>query len=197
MIRRELYAEKIISMALSAALLLSGSAYADWISGNSASLTIPSGDSSIMMDLADTPILVTLKEQTLGKADVTFEPGTDAPFTLKDIPVQLFKGKAKTSPDSLNISIVPIINSGNGRTFYLTETGDANGCVLVSYHNGTFTKAFEASSVPGNWKDANIAITAKKLVLNLIDSKGAVTEYQLAYDKKSNTFYPVPMQVEI
>ena len=185
--------KKIISMALSAALLLSGSAYADWISGNSASLTIPSGDSSIMMDLADTPILVTLKEQTPGKADVTFEPGTDAPFTLKDIPVQLFKGKAKTSPDSLNISIVPIINSGNGRTFYLTETGDANGCVLVSYHNGTFTKAFEASSVPGNWKDANIAITAKKLVLNLIDSKGAVTEYQLAYDKKSNTFYPVPM----
>lgn len=189
--------KKIISMALSAALLLSGSAYADWISGNSASLTIPSGDSSIMMDLADTPILVTLKEQTPGKADVTFEPGTDAPFTLKDIPVQLFKGKAKTSPDSRNISIVPIINSGNGRTFYLTETGDANGCVLVSYHNGTFTKAFEASSVPGNWKDANIAITAKKLVLNLIDSKGAVTEYQLAYDKKSNTFYPVPMQVEI
>lgn len=189
--------KKIISMALSAALLLSGSAYADWISGNSASLTIPSGDSSIMMDLADTPILVTLKEQTPGKADVTFEPGTDAPFTLKDIPVQLFKGKAKTSPDSLNISIVPIINSGNGRTFYLTETGDANGCVLVSYNNGTFTKAFEASSVPGNWKDANIAITAKKLVLNLIDSKGAVTEYQLAYDKKSNTFYPVPMQVEI
>lgn len=189
--------KKIISMALSAALLLSGSAYADWISGNSASLTIPSGDSSIMMDLADTPILVTLKEQTPGKADVTFEPGTDAPFTLKDIPVQLFKGKAKTSPDSLNISIVPIINSGNGRTFYLTATGDANGCVLVSYHNGTFTKAFEASSVPGNWKDANIAITAKKLVLNLIDSKGAVTEYQLAYDKKSNTFYPVPMQVEI
>lgn len=189
--------KKIISMALSAALLLSGSAYADWISGNSASLTIPSGDSSIMMDLADTPILVTLKEQTPGKADVTFEPGTDAPFTLKDIPVQLFKGKAKTSPDSLNISIVPIINSGNGRTFYLTETGDVNGCVLVSYHNGTFTKAFEASSVPGNWKDANIAITAKKLVLNLIDSKGAVTEYQLAYDKKSNTFYPVPMQVEI
>lgn len=189
--------KKIISMALSAALLLSGSAYADWISGNSASLTIPSGDSSIMMDLADTPILVTLKEQTPGKADVTFEPGTDAPFTLKDIPVQLFKGKAKTSPDLLNISIVPIINSGNGRTFYLTETGDANGCVLVSYHNGTFTKAFEASSVPGNWKDANIAITAKKLVLNLIDSKGAVTEYQLAYDKKSNTFYPVPMQVEI
>lgn len=189
--------KKIISMALSAALLLSGSAYADWISGNSASLTIPSGDSSIMMDLADTPILVTLKEQTPGKADVTFEPGTDAPFTLKDIPVQLFKGKAKTSPDSLNISIVPIINSGNGRTFYLTETGDANGCVLVSYHNGTFTKAFEAPSVPGNWKDANIAITAKKLVLNLIDSKGAVTEYQLAYDKKSNTFYPVPMQVEI
>lgn len=189
--------KKIISMALSAALLLSGSAYADWISGNSASLTIPSGDSSIMMDLADTPILVTLKEQTPGKADVTFEPGTDAPFTLKDIPVQLFKGKAKTSLDSLNISIVPIINSGNGRTFYLTETGDVNGCVLVSYHNGTFTKAFEASSVPGNWKDANIAITAKKLVLNLIDSKGAVTEYQLAYDKKSNTFYPVPMQVEI
>ena len=189
--------KKIISMALSAALLLSGSAYADWISGNSASLTIPSGDSSIMMDLADTPILVNLKEQTPGKADVTFEPGTDAPFTLKDIPVQLFKGKAKTSPDSLNISIVPIINSGNGLTFYLTETGDANGCVLVSYHNGTFTKAFEASSVPGNWKDANIAITAKKLVLNLIDSKGAVTEYQLAYDKKSNTFYPVPMQVEI
>lgn len=189
--------KKIISMALSAALLLSGSAYADWISGNSASLTMPSGDSSIMMDLADTPILVTLKEQTPGKADVTFEPGTDAPFTLKDIPVQLFKGKAKTSPDSLNISIVPIINSGNGRTFYLTETGDVNGCVLVSYHNGTFTKAFEASSVPGNWKDANIAITAKKLVLNLIDSKGAVTEYQLAYDKKSNTFYPVPMQVEI
>ena len=189
--------KKIISMALSAVLLLSGSAYADWISGNSASLTIPSGDSSIMMDLADTPILVTLKEQTPGKADVTFEPGTDAPFTLKDIPVQLFKGKAKTSPDSLNISIVPIINSGNGRTFYLTETGDVNGCVLVSYHNGTFTKAFEASSVPGNWKDANIAITAKKLVLNLIDSKGAVTEYQLAYDKKSNTFYPVPMQVEI
>lgn len=189
--------KKIISMALSAVLLLSGSAYADWISGNSASLTIPSGDSSIMMDLADTPILVTLKEQTPGKADVTFEPGTDAPFTLKDIPVQLFKGKAKTSLDSLNISIVPIINSGNGRTFYLTETGDVNGCVLVSYHNGTFTKAFEASSVPGNWKDANIAITAKKLVLNLIDSKGAVTEYQLAYDKKSNTFYPVPMQVEI
>ena len=189
--------KKIISMALSVALLLSGSAYADWISGNSASLTMPSGDSSIMMDLADTPILVTLKEQTPGKADVTFEPGTDAPFTLKDIPVQLFKGKAKTSPDSLNISIVPIINSGNGRTFYLTETGDVNGCVLVSYHNGTFTKAFEASSVPGNWKDANIAITAKKLVLNLIDSKGAVTEYQLAYDKKSNTFYPVPMQVEI
>ena len=188
--------KKIISMALSAALLLSGSAYADWISGNSASLTIPSGDSSIMMDLADTPILVTLKEQTPGKADVTFEPGTDAPFTLKDIPVQLFKGKAKTSPDSLNISIVPIINSGNGRTFYLIETGDADGCVLVSYHNGTFTKAFEASSVPGNWKDANIAITAKKLVLDLIDSKGAVTEYQLAYDKKSNTFYPVPMQVE-
>lgn len=189
--------KKIISMALSAALLLSGSAYADWISGNSASLTIPSGDSSIMMDLADTPILVTLKEQTPGKANVTFEPGTDAPFTLKDIPVQLFKGKAKTSPDSLNISIVPIINSGNGRTFYLIETGDANGCVLVSYHNGTFTKTFEASSVPGNWKDANIAITAKKLVLDLIDSKGAVTEYQLAYDKKSNTFYPVPMQVEI
>lgn len=189
--------KKIISMALSAALLLSGSACADWISGNSASLTIPSGDSSIMMDLADTPILVTLKEQTPGKADVTFEPGTDAPFTLKDIPVQLFKGKAKTSPDSLHISIVPIINSGNGRTFYLTETGDANGCVLVSYHNGTFTKAFEASSVPGNWKDANIAITDKKLVLNLINSKGAVTEYQLAYDKKSNTFYPVPMQVEI
>lgn len=189
--------KKIISMALSAALLLSGSAYADWISGNSASLTIPSGDSYIMMDLADTPILVTLKEQTPGKADVTFEPGTDVPFTLKDIPVQLFKGKAKTSPDSLNISIVPIINSGNGRTFYLIETGDANGCVLVSYHNGTFTKAFEASSVPGNWKDANIAITAKKLVLDLIDSKGAVTEYQLAYDKKSNTFYPVPMQVEI
>lgn len=189
--------KKIISMALSAALLLSGSAYADWISGNSASLTIPSGDSSIMMGLADTPILVTLKEQTPGKADVTFEPGTDAPFTLKDIPVQLFKGKAKTSPDSLNISIVPIINSGNGRTFYLTETGDADGCVLVSYHNGTFTKAFEASSVPGNWKDANIAITAKKLVLDLIDSKGTVTEYQLAYDKKSNTFYPVPMQVEI
>ena len=189
--------KKIISMALSAALLLSGSAYADWISGNSASLTIPSGDSSIMMDLADTPILVTLKEQAPGKADVTFEPGTDAPFTLKDIPVHLFKGKAKTSPDSLNISIVPIINSGNGRTFYLIETGDADGCVLVSYHDGTFTKAFEASSVPGNWKDANIAITAKKLVLDLIDSKGAVTEYQLAYDKKSNTFYPVPMQVEI
>ena len=109
--------KKIISMALSAALLLSGSAYADWISGNSASLTIPSGDSSIMMDLADTPILVTLKEQAPDKADVTFEPGTDAPFTLKDIPVQLFKGKSKTSPDSLNISIVPIINSGNGRTF--------------------------------------------------------------------------------
>ena len=189
--------KKIISMALSAALLLSGSAYADWISGNSASLTMPSGNSSIMMDLADTPILVTLTEQAPGKADVTFEPGTETPFTLKDIPVQLFKGKAKTSPDSLNISIVPIINSGNGRTFYLTETGDVNGCVLVSYHNGTFTKAFEASSVPGNWKDANIAITAKKLVLNLIDSKGAVTEYQLAYDKKSNTFYPVPMQVEI
>ena len=189
--------KKIISMVLSAALLLSGSAYADWISGNSASLTIPSGDSSIIMDLADTPILVTLKEQTPGKADVTFEPGTDAPFTLKDIPVQLFKGKAKTSPDSLNISIVPIINSGNGRTFYLIETGDADGCVLVSYHNGTFTKAFEASSVPGNWKDANIAITAKKLVLDLIDSKGTVTEYQLAYDKKSNTFYPVPIQVEI
>lgn len=87
--------KKIISMALSAALLLSGSAYADWISGNSASLTIPSGDSSIMMDLADTPILVTLKEQTPGKADVTFEPGTDAPLYIKGYSCTAVQRKSK------------------------------------------------------------------------------------------------------
>ena len=86
------------------------------------------------------------------------------------------------------VSVTPVINTDNGKRFYIIDTGAPGGCLVVSYSGGKFKTAFDASSVPGDWTSASIEVQKKDLILHLSDAAGTTQDHVLVYDKKAGTF---------
>lgn len=194
--------KKLIAAALALGLLAGGSVSADWITAGSTELDLPWGNSYFDMTLTSAQrVTVATDALAPGEVNITFRgPKDGSELALSKVPVKTVTDTLSdgTKYDHAAISIIPFINTGNGYRYYIVDTKTFEGCKIVSYSNGTFTTAFEASSIPGTWSGASIEVDKKDLILHLKgngDTKD--TDYKLALDKKTGQFYAVPMSIEV
>ncbi len=178
--------KKLFVLTLAAALMTTAAARADWTSGTESRFYTEGGASAARIALTAQQNLKTAISTADGTAEFYFQYGNTADedaFALK-LPAYIQDGTVK----SALVSVTPIVDTGNGRRFYLLNTGAPGGCLLVSYSKGKYQTAFDASSVEGTYEKASIEVQKKQLILHLTDSAGKQTSHILTYDKKNNVF---------
>ena len=179
-----------LSAAVLSCLLTSG-AFANWITGDSTVLAVNEGEAAFRTNLSSEQRFeanVTVGDSS--KADVIFSTvsSTDK-LSLSGIPVKIITGTNEEgySYSDGQVALTPLINSDNGRRFYLMETGTAEGTKIISYHKGVFEEVFTASSVDADADGASIKAEKKDLILHLVKGDEA-SDYVLTYDGKTDSF---------
>ena len=178
--------KKLFVLTLAAARITTAAARADWTSGTESRFYTEGGASAARIALTAQQNLKTAISTADGTAEFYFQYGNTADedaFALK-LPAYIQEGAVK----SALVSVTPIVDTGNGRRFYLLNTGAPGGCLLVSYSKGKYQTAFDASSVEGTYEKASIEVQKKQLILHLTDSAGKKSSHILTYDKKNNVF---------
>lgn len=179
---------KILTLAACAALAFSGSAYADWTTGAENRFYVSGGEAAARISLtAQQTLKMTVSTKDTGSAAFYFLYGktddADA-FALKLPALVQTEAESKTAL----VSVTPLVDTGNGKRYYILDTGAPGGCLIVSYSGGKYKIAFDASSVEGTWQSAAIEVQKKQLVLHLKDAAGKTQDHVLSYDKKSGIF---------
>ena len=88
----------------------------------------------------------------------------------------------------LSLQFRPFVNTGNGKRFYLLDTGTPQGTKLIAYAKGEYHTAFDAATLAGDYKKSEIEITKKEIKITLEDAEGNTASYPLTYDNKTKMF---------
>lgn len=168
--------------------------HADWITAPESDLTVQGGTVSARMALTGTQSLLAEIPSSEGHVMSLsfFTKDPDQPgLKLDRIP---FPALQDTHMQSVRFSLIPIIQSGNGQRYYLIQTGDPEGCLIISYKDGAFNQVFSAASIPGSWKRAELKPQKKDLLLTLTAEDGTLYYYQLNWDGKAGIFQATVLQ---
>ncbi len=179
--------KKVLAIALSAALALGGSAYADWQTGAENRFFVSGGEAAARVSLTAQQTLkvtVSTKDENAGFYFLYGNTDDADAFALQLPALVQDEGSVKTAL----VSVMPLVDTGNGKRYYVIDTGAPGGCLIVSYGQGKYKTVFDASTVEGSWSSAEIEVQKKQLVLHLKDAAGKTQDHILTYDKKSNTF---------
>lgn len=178
--------KSLAALAACALLALPLTASADWTEGAENRFYTEGGTVAARVSLTTQQSLRVAVSPDEGTASFYFLYGDDAEeesFALQ-LPCLVQQG---AEPSAL-VSVLPVVDTGNGKRFYMIDTGVPAGCLIVSYSGGKYQTAFDASSVAGDWTEASIEVQEEELVLHLTDAAGTTQDYLLKYDRKSNTF---------
>lgn len=179
--------KKIIALATCAALALGDSAYADWATGAENRFFVSGGEAAARMSLTAQQTLkvtVSTKDENAGFYFLYGNTDDADAFALQLPALVQDEGTVKTAL----VSVMPLVDTGNGKRYYVIDTGAPGGCLIVSYAQGKYKTVFDASSVEGDWNSAELEVQKKQLVLHLKDAAGKTQDHILTYDKKSGTF---------
>ena len=163
---------KKILCTLAAAIITTGTAYANWQEGSTSSLAVSGGEAAIQINLSTEQRLgINLNAVNDGKADAVFSTAINA-----------------------SVSITQFVQTDNGKRFYVFQTGDIKGLRIVSYQKGEFTLAFDGSSLTGEEGDGTLEITKKDLLLHVDPPAGSSHSsaggpvYVLTFNKATGMF---------
>lgn len=189
--------KKWLAVGLAACLLGAGTAHANWITGDGTQLDMTWGNTSYEIGLtSEQRVLIETRAANKGLANFTFTGAEDSgKLILSDVPVKVETESADDGQtyEQVEIKLIPLIQTDNGARYYIMDTDTPGGCRIVHYEKGAFTTAFEASSIPGDWEDAEIEVNKKQLILQLEGTDGAETNYQLVWDKDAGQFNAEPV----
>lgn len=179
---------RILALGLCALLALPLSARADWTEGaENRFYSEGAGTMAARVSLTSQQYLRVAVTPSEASAEFYFLYGDKADEDAFALQLPCLT-QAGDLGESALVSVLPVVNTGNGQRFYVIDTGAPAGCLIVSYSGGKYRTAFDASSVEGGWTSAEIEVQKKNLVLHLADDAGATQDYLLTYDKKSGTF---------
>lgn len=179
--------KKILAAAACTLFLFPFSVRADWMESAEARFFTEGGTSAARISLSSEQFLkvsVSPAEDTASFYFLYGDMADEDAFALQLPCLTQTSGAVKNAL----ISVTPVINTDNGKRFYIIDTGAPGGCLVVSYSGGKFKTAFDASSVPGDWTSASIEVQKKDLILHLSDAAGTTQDHVLVYDKKAGTF---------
>ena len=174
---------KKILCTLAAAIITTGTAYANWQEGSTSSLAVSGGEAAIQINL---------NAVNNGKADAVFSTAiNESNLILSDLPVALY---GENGRKDASVSITQFVQTDNGKRFYVFQTGDIKGLRIVSYQKGEFTLAFDGSSLTGEEGDGTLEITKKDLLLHVEPPAGSSHSsaggpvYVLTFNKATGMF---------
>ena len=179
----------LISTAL-ASLLLSCSVSANWVTGEATVLAVNRGEAAFHTILSSQQRLdagITAGE--CGMGDVIFSTASsDTKLTL-NFPVRQVSGTSSdgSSYTDARLTVTPLINTDNGRRFYLVEAGSPEGTRVIAYKKGNFISAFDASSLKGDFDELSFRVGKKELILHTVNA-GRSADYVLKFDSKTDSF---------
>ena len=179
--------KQILALAACALLAMPLTAHADWTTGAENRFYAAGGTIAARVSLTSEQSLRVSVSPDEGAASFYFLYGDDADEDAFSLQLPCFIQQDGGEPSAL-VSVLPVIDTGNGRRFYVIDTGTPAGCLIVSYSGGKYKTAFDASSIEGDWTEASIEVQKKELVLHLSDAAGHAQDYLLTYDKKAGTF---------
>ena len=184
---------KKILCTLAAAIITTGTAYANWREGSTSSLAVSGGEAAIQINLSTEQRLgINLNAVNNGKADAVFSTAiNESNLILSDLPVALY---GENGRKDASVSITQFVQTDNGKRFYVFQTGDIKGLRIVSYQKGEFTLAFDGSSLTGEEGDGTLEITKKDLLLHVDPPAGSSHSsaggpvYVLTFNKATGMF---------
>lgn len=179
---------RVLALGLCALLALPLSARADWTEGaENRFYSEGAGTMAARVSLTSQQYLRVAVTPSEASAEFYFLYGDKADEDAFALQLPCLT-QAGDLGESALVSVLPVVNTGNGQRFYVIDTGAPAGCLIVAYSGGRYKTAFDASSVPGDWASAAIEVQKKDLVLHLTDGAGNTQDFLLSYDKKSGTF---------
>lgn len=179
--------KQILALSVCALLALPLSAQADWMTAPENRFYTEGGTIAARISLTSEQSLRLSVAPEEGTASFYFLYGDQADEDAFALQLPCLIQNSGTALSAL-VSVIPVIDTGNGSRFYLIDTGAPAGCLIVSYKDGGYKTAFDAASVEGDWTETSIEVQKKDLVLHLKDAAGTTQSYLLKYDKKSGTF---------
>ncbi len=185
----------IASCALALALATGVTASANWVTGESTTLAVTDtvvrneeviqtngSQAAFHLSLsADQRLDVNLSFHENAEADLTFT--TKASENVLDLPALPVLINQDSGYKDACLTITPLVNDGNGLRFYLIDTGDINGALIVSYKKGEFKKVFEGASLSLASAASSFDVEKKSILLHAGDAN-----YALSYDSKEGKF---------
>lgn len=188
--------KKIYGLALGAALLVSVPVSADWLAEPPSATEVTGGAVSASYSLTSAQYVhMDLSAEGAGSAALTFGLRNNKTPLLKisPLPIQTYMQNSG-SANTVNVSITPFLNTSTGARYYIIQSGAVGGCRIIAWKDRTFKELFDASSVPGSWTSAEIAVRKTDLLLTLKSSSGTAAGYSLQWDGKAETFKAVLIQ---
>lgn len=179
----------LISTALTS-LLLACSVSANWVTGEATVLAVNRGEAAFHTILSSQQRLdagITAGE--CGMGDVIFSTASsDTKLTL-NFPVRQVSGTSSdgSSYTDARLTVTPLINTDNGRRFYLIEAGSPKGTRVIAYKKGNFISAFDASSLKEDFDELSFQVGKKELILHTVKD-GSPADYILKFDNKTDSF---------
>lgn len=188
--------KKLCLAAAALALLLAPSVSADWITAPQSDLTVSEGGASAHLSLSSSNwVYIDASVKGSGSALLSFYTPDEksASLALSNVPLRVKEGNGIRWG---YLSILPIINNGNGQRYYLIDTGTVDGCRIISYTNGAFSTVFSAADIPGDWTAAAVKVEKKALTAVMTKADGTTISYPLQWNKKAGAFQVVVTPVD-
>ena len=177
----------LIAWAICAALAVPFSVHADWTTSDANQFYAQDGIMGARVSLSSQQLLRMSLSPADEMTELYFLYGDASDEDAFSLQLPCHVEESDNGPSAL-VTILPVVNTGNGNRFYVIDTGVPDGCLIVSYKKGSYKTAFDAASVEGDWREASIEVQKKNLVLHLTDEAGNTTDFLLSYDKKADTF---------
>lgn len=179
----------IISTAL-ASLLLGLSVSANWVTGEATVLAVNRGEAAFHTMLSSRQCLdagITAGEGGMG--DVIFSTVSSDTKLALNFPIRQVSGTRKdgSSYTDAKLTVTPLINTDNGRRFYLVEAGSPEGTQVIAYKKGNFMSVFDASSLKDDFDELSFQVGKKELILHTVKD-GRPLDYILKFDSKTDSF---------
>ncbi len=186
--------KKIAALIIGAVLLGATTAAADWETGALHHFRASGGTSAVNVTLSSWQRLKLQidAEQNMCSADFFYGDPTKDTEEEATFRVEIPGGVEK----EMTVTLLPFVNTGNGRRFYVLDTGTPQGTLLIAYAKGEYHIAFSADTLAGDFVKSEIAIEKKEIFVRLEDENGNSTSYPLTYDNKTKMFTAVGARIK-
>ena len=179
--------KKCITLALGLSLLAGGLVHADWECGTLHQFSATGGNTTVDITLSSLQRLVMTTDEEQKTLCVEFQYGDEE--KAKKVKTSSYRIDIPYDKETgLFLQFRPFVNTGNGKRFYLLDTGTPQGTKLIAYAKGEYHTAFDAATLAGDYKKSEIEITKKEIKITLEDAEGNTTSYPLTYDNKTKMF---------